>query len=271
MNLKQLLFLILFLSASINAQNTDDKEFDILNKSKQWQLEFKDSGTKNWQTKWFLDGLQANIKNTKAGMLFNAGSKARTDSDHAVLWTKKSFKGNLRMEFNFTRKDTETKWAIILYLQATGIGVTPYAEDISKWNHLREIPAMKTYFNHMKSLHISYASFENDNTDSKKDYIRVRQYPVAAGQNFNTTTEIPNAYFETALFKTDETYKITVIKTNTKLYFKVVGKNSSKLFSWNLKNYPELLEGRIGLRQMATRNALYKDISIYTMNSGQSY
>lgn len=262
MTLKQ--FVVLFFCISINAQNTETKEFDILNQSKQWQLQFKDSGTKDWQTKWFLDGLQANIKNTKAGMLFNAGTTAGTDADHAVLWTKDSFKGNLKMEFNFCRKDTETKWAIILYLQATGLGVAPYVEDISKWNNLREIPAMKTYFTNMKALHISFASFENDNNDPKKDYIRVRQYPVLPGQNFNTTTEIPNAYFETGLFKTDETYKITVIKTREKLYFKVVGKNSSKLFSWNLKNHPELLEGRIGLRQMATRNALYSDFSIYT-------
>ena len=264
MNIKPLLILTLFFSILINAQKTDDKEFDILNKSKQWQLQFKDSGTKDWQSKWFLDGLQANIKNTKAGMLFNTGTKPGDDAGHAVLWTKDSFKGNVKMEFNFSRKDSATKWAIILYLQATGTGIAPYVEDISKWNNLGEIPAMKTYFTNMKALHISYSSFENDNTDSKKDYVRVRQYPVLPGQNFNTTTEIPNAFFETGLFKTDETYKITVIKTNEKLYFKVAGKNSSKLFSWNLKNNPPLLEGRIGLRQMATRTALYKDISIYT-------
>lgn len=263
MNIKPLLILTLFFFISTNAQKTDNKEFDILNKSKQWKLQFQDNGTKDWQSKWFLDGLQANIKNTKAGMLFNTGTTAGADAGHAVLWTKESFKGNVKMEFNFTRKDSATKWAIILYLQATGTGVAPYVEDITKWNHLREIPAMKTYFTNMKALHISYASFENDNNDSKKDYVRVRQYPVAKGQNFNSTTEIPNPFFETGLFKTDENYTITVIKTNEKLYFKVAGKNSSKLFTWNLKNQPSLLEGRIGLRQMATRSAVYKDISIY--------
>ncbi|KDN54772.1 DUF1961 family protein [Flavobacterium seoulense] len=267
MNVKSFLFsLNLFLTVIVNAQNTDNREFEILNQSKHWQLQLKDKGTKDWQTKWFLDGLEANIKNTKAGMLFNAGTTAGTDTAHAVLWTKQSFKGNLKIEYNFTRKDTETKWAIILYLQATGIGNSPYVEDISKWNQLRTIPAMKTYFNNMKALHISYSSFENDNNDPEKDYIRVRQYPVIKGQNFNTTTEIPNAFFETELFKTDENYKITVIKTAEKLYFKVTGKDTSKLFSWNLQNDPELIEGRIGLRQMATRSALYKNISVYTMN-----
>jgi hypothetical protein len=265
MQLLQLFILSLFLSFSTNAQDSNNKEFEILNQSKRWQLQFKDKGTKDWQSKWFLDGLQASVKNTKAGMLFNAGAKAASDSDHAVLWTKESFKGNVKMEFKFTRKDSATKWAVILYLQATGTGIAPYEEDISKWNSLRTIPAMKTYFNNMKALHISYASFENDNTDTTKDYIRVRQYPVEKGQNFNTTTEIPNAYFETGLFKTDETYKITVIKTQTKLFFQVTGKHTSKLFSWNLSNRPELLEGRIGLRQMATRASIYKDFTIYTM------
>ncbi len=265
MYLKQLLILSLFLSISINSQNTDTAAFDKLNQSKQWKLDFQDSGTKDWQTKWFLDGLQANITNSKAGMLFNTGAAAGTDAAHAVLWTKNSFKGNLKIEYSFTRKDTATQWAIILYIQAMGTGIAPYVEDISKWNNLRTIPAMKTYFTNMKALHLSYASFENDNTDSKKDYIRLRQYPVRAGQNFNTTTEIPNASFETGLFQPEETYKITVIKTTEKLYFKVTGKNSSKLFSWDLKNYPPILEGRIGLRQMATRAALYKDFSVYTM------
>ncbi|MFA9194829.1 DUF1961 family protein [Flavobacterium sp. FBOR7N2.3] len=265
MNLKPFLILILLLSALLKAQEKNTKDFDNLNQSNKWQLQFQDSGTKNWQAKWFLDGLQANIKNTKAGMLFNAGAKAGTDTDHAVLWTKKSFKGNLKIEYNFCRKDSATKWATILYLQATGTGIAPYVKDISKWNHLREIPAMKTYFTNMKALHISYASFENNNIDKTKDYIRVRQYPVISGQNFNATTEIPNPFFETGLFKTDENYTITVIKTNEKLYFKVAGKNNSKLFTWSLKNQPSLLEGRIGLRQMASRSALYKDFSIYTM------
>lgn len=265
MNLKQLLILSLFFSIALRAQNPDSTAFDMLNQSKKWQLNFQDSGTKNWQAKWFLDGLQANITNSKAGMLFNAGAKAGKDTDHAVLWTKNSFKGNIKIEYNFTRKDSATQWAIILYIQATGTGIAPYVADISKWNNLRTIPAMKTYFNNMKAIHISYSSFENDNSDSQKDYIRVRQYPVLAGQNFNTTTEIPNASFETGLFKTNQTYKITIIKTAEKLYFKVTGKTKTKLFSWDLKDYPPILEGRIGLRQMATRNALYKDFRVYTI------
>ncbi|MGQ7947429.1 DUF1961 family protein [Flavobacterium sp. WC2509] len=264
MNTNKLLLLILFFSTLMRGQNTDSADFENLNRSKQWQLQFNDSFTKDWQSKWFLDGLHADIKNTKEGMLFSGGNVENDDAYNAVLWTKESFKGDVKIQYNYTKTDNKTIWATILYLQATGIGIAPYVEDISQWNNLREIPAMKTYYNNMKALHISYASYDNKNTDIKNDYIRVRKYPVIAGQNFNTTTEIPNASFETGLFNPNETYKITIIKTNQKLYFKVVGKNISKLFSWDLTNSPGIVEGRIGLRHMHTRSALYKDFSVFT-------
>lgn len=264
MNKRILLILILFFSTLMRSQNTDDIAFETLNRSKQWQLKFDDSGSKNWQSKWFLDGLHAEIKNSKDGMSFSGGNVEADDAYNAVLWTKDSFKGDVKIEYNYTKTDTKTAWATILYIQATGIGVAPYSEDITQWNNLREIPAMKTYYNYMKTLHISYASYDNKNTDIKKDYIRVRKYPVVAGQNFNTTTEIPNPSFETGLFNPNETYKITIIKTNQKLYFKVVGKDVSKLFTWDLSNMPVIVEGRIGLRHMHTRSAVYKDFSVFT-------
>ncbi len=256
--------IVFFFSISIFAQTTDEKTFEKLNNSKIWQLRMKDRGTKNWQSNWFLDGLHAEVKNSTKGMSFSTGTVERDDAYHAVLWTKGSFKGDLKIEYNFTRTDEKTIWAIILYLQATGIGIPPYDSDISKWNQLRETPAMKTYFNYMKAFHLSYASFENTNTDQNKDYVRLRQYPVKPGENFNTSTEIPNAFFETGLFKTGKTYKITIIKTAKTIYFKVTGKNISKLFSWDISQQPELDEGRIGLRHMFSRSAIYKDFSIYT-------
>ncbi|MEL1241278.1 DUF1961 family protein [Flavobacterium flavipallidum] len=262
MNYKTWLFFLF--SISIFAQKTDNEAFNKLNQSAIWQLELKDKGTKNWESNWFLDGHFAEIKNTPKGMFFNAGPEERNDAHHAVLWTKKSFSGDLKIEYHFTRTDTKTQWATILYLQATGTGVAPYVEDISKWNELRKTPVMKTYFNNMKAFHISYASFENDNTDSNKDYIRLRQYPVKPGENFSTTTEIPNPYLETGLFKTGEIYKITIIKTAEKLYFNVSGKEISKLFTWDISHNPQLNEGRIGLRHMFSRSAIYKNFSVYT-------
>ncbi|MDO3695447.1 DUF1961 family protein [Wenyingzhuangia sp. chi5] len=261
--IKQYFLLISFLLITQFCYSQNNEQFHQLNNSKNWSLKFKDDGTENWKTKWFLDGLRAQVKNTKEGMVFSAGKIERNDSCHAVLWTKKSFKGTIKIEYNYTRKDSTTKWVNILYIQATGIGKTPYTTNISKWNDLRKVPAMSTYYKNMKTLHISYAAYGSKNTDAKNDYIRVRQYPVLEGQNFNTSTEINPAYFNTDLFIPNETYKITVIKTNTHLYFNVAGKNNSKLFTWKLpKNKVE--EGRIGLRHMFTRSAQYYNFKVYT-------
>lgn len=258
----RLLLLLFFLTASLQGQNTDQKDFDSLNVALDWQVQFEDDCTRDWQSKWFLDGLRAKVENTPEGMNFSAGPEVGNDASHTVLWTKESFEGDIKIEYQYTRTDAGTEWVTILYIQATGIA--PYSQDISTWNNLRTIPAMRTYFMNMKALHISYAAYDKDNADINNDYVRVRQYPVLPGQNFATSAEIPDASFKTGLFHPGETYKITVIKTAEKLFFKVDGKKDSKLFSWNLSDLPPILEGRIGLRHMFTRSARYKDFKVYT-------
>lgn len=256
------LIITLLCSTLLNGQDMVDRDFEILNKSVEWQLEFYDPCAGDWHSKWFLDGLRAKIENTSEGMIFSAGPVEGDHACHAVLWTKDSFKGDVKIEYDYTRTDTRTSWVNILYIQATG--AYPYTSDISQWNHLRIIPYMSTYFENMNTLHISYAAFNRDNPDGKNDYIRARRYPLTPGQNFSTTTEIPPTYFRTGLFIPGETYKITVIKATDKLYFKVEGKNDSVLFSWSLTDNQTVSEGRIGLRHMFTRSARYKDFKIYT-------
>ena len=247
------------ISVKLIGQNSND--FEVLNKSGKWHIKFKDDCTENWQNYWFLDGLKAIVKNSNEGMCFSAGTEEGNDAHHAVLWTKQSFKGNVKIEYFYTRTDSTTSWVNILYIQATGI--KPFASNIYKWKDERTIPAMKTYFNHMKALHISYAAFGPNNLDANNDYVRARSYPVIEGENFNKTTEIPPASFNTGLFKTGETYRITVIKTLDKLYFNVEGKTIAKLFSWGLTKNQQVFEGRIGLRHMYTRAARYKDFKVF--------
>lgn len=258
----RLLILMMLCSTLLQGQDIHNNDFEILNQSTDWQLEFNDHCSGDWHSNWFLDGLRAEIENTKDGMVFSAGPVEGDHACHAVLWTKDSFEGDVKIEYNYTRTDTRTIWVNILYIQATGVDPNP--SDISEWNDLRIIPFMSTYFMNMKTLHISYAAFNRDNPDGKNDYIRARRYPLTPGENFGTTTEIPPSSFRTGLFIPGETYKITVIKTNDKLYFKVEGQNDSKLFSWDLKDSPPVTEGRIGLRHMFTRSARYKDFKIYT-------
>jgi hypothetical protein len=256
-----LLFVLLIIPLLIYSQEDNNAEFELLNNSDKWVLEFSDSGTENWKSNWHLDGLIAKVENTPDGMHVQAGPEFGNDIHHMVLWTKESFKGDVKIEFDYTRTDNQTLAVNILYIQATGKGEGEYVEDIFEWNELRKIPSMRTYYNNMKTLHISFAAFPNN--DDVQDYIRVRRYPVTPEKGFRKL-EVEPTFFETGLFKTGETYHITAVKTNERLFFKVDVKNASKIYSWDISHLPPLKKGRVGLRHMYTRSAIYKDFRIYT-------
>jgi hypothetical protein len=263
--MKRVLFfgvLIVLISGVLNGQNNVGEDlFESASRSADWRLAFQDTGTKSWHKKWFLDGLRADIENTKEGMIFSAGPVEGDDACHAVLWTKKSFKGDVKIEYEYTRTDTRKSQVNILYIQATG--VAPFNRDIFRWNNDRIIPAMRTYFNNMQCLHISYAAFDKNG----KSYIRARKYPLLPGRDFNTSTEISPAYFNTDMFMPGESYKITVIKRDGKLFFYVNGQKRSRLCVWDITDANDVLEGRIGFRHMYTRSARYRNIRIYELNS----
>jgi len=240
----------------------DSKEYSTLNKEENWTLTFKDKCTTDWQQNWTLDGLIATVENSKKGMHLSAGPENKNDAHHTVLWTKQSFKGDVKIEYDYTRTDVENRLVNILYVQATGVGEAPYVKDISKWKELREVPTMRKYFDNMNTLHISYAAFIKGSDSS--GYVRARRYP-AAPNNFRDSTKISPSYeYERqTYFKTGETYHITVIKTNQHFFFQLEGREGKKLFAWDLSNIKPVTEGRIGLRHMYTRSAIYKNFKIY--------
>ena len=124
-----------------------------------WKVAFDDPGTGDWHDGWFLDGEVGTVANDARGMTLTAGPTPNSDADHIVLWTKQSFEGDVKVEFTWTRTDHSEKAAVnILYIQATGSGEGPYAEDLTEWNELRRVPAMKTYFNHVNTYHVSYSA-----------------------------------------------------------------------------------------------------------------
>jgi hypothetical protein len=252
--------LLFFISGVVFGQESDNSAFERLEKDSKWELKLEDQGTRNWQTNWFLDGQVARVENTEKGMLLIAGPEFGNDAHHMVLWTKQSFQGDVKIEFDYTRTDHETRAVNILYIQATGKGEGDYVKDISEWKELRKIPSMRTYFNNMITLHISFAAFPNN--EVSQDYVRVRRYPVMPDKNFREL-EVEPTYFDTGFFNTGETYQITVIKTDGRLYFNVIGNEDSKLYSWDTSHIPPLKEGRIGLRHMYTRSAIYSNVKIY--------
>jgi hypothetical protein len=235
--------------------------FDELNKNNQWNLVFKDNCKNDWTKNWFLDGLKATVENTKKGMRFSAGPEVLNDAHHAVLWTKASFTGDIKIEYDYTRTDTENRWVNILYIQATGNGEAEYVSDISKWNKLREIPAMKTYFENMNALHISYAAFGNEGDGTY--YVRARRYPKPNNKSFDVTKIAPS-YNQQGYFKTGQTYHITVIKSGHQLFFKKDSVDGVELFLWDISNIKPINGGRIGLRQMYSRSSIYHNFKIYS-------
>lgn len=226
-----------------------------------WQEVFYDSFHKDWKEKWTLDGMKATIRNTEKGMDFCAGPTAWDDSCHAVLWTKESFQGDIKVDYEYTRLDNEIKFVTILYLQATGSGEGPYTKDISKWANLRTIPAMRIYYDNMNTYHISYAAFDVDNEDPHKDYIRARRYLPETKSELDGTDLSPD-YFETGLFKTGVPHKITIIKKGNDLYMRIENNEKQMLCHWRNRSLRPIHEGRIGLRHMYTRGARYRDFRV---------
>ena len=150
----------------------DKDAFEKAAASAAWEEVFSDSCTAGWKEKWFLDGEVGTVTNSPEGMTLTAGPEFKNDAHHMVLWTKDSFEGDLKIEYEYTRLDKTPNCVTILYIQATGSGKDPYAKDITEWSGLRKTPAMKMYYDHMDSYHISYAA----NPGTKKAYIRGRRY-----------------------------------------------------------------------------------------------
>lgn len=256
-----------FLLLSQLANAKQDKEDFTKQLQQQWQQVFYDSGSNNWQQQWFADGEQNTLKNSDAGLTFSSGDKEWDAAHHGVLWTKQSFSGDIKVTYQYTRHDTEHKWVNIIYLLATGTGEGEFDHDIYNWRHLRKVPAMKTYFNNMNLLHISYAAYGREDKGVGEDYVRARRYPLKPGQVFRTDTAFSGDYSNTGLFIPGVTYDITIIKNSDSLYMEVKGGGIEKLFNWDLSEFPKVTEGRIGLRHMWRKSVTYKHFSVYQKKS----
>ena len=245
-------------------QQESIKRFQELS-SAEWKELFHDLGTRDWKENWTLDGLKAKVENSGEGMDFTAGSSFGNDSSHAVMWTKQSFSGAIKIDYEYTKLDETTRAVTILYILATGSGIDPYKKDIAEWSDLREVPSMRTYFNNMNTYHISYAAYGLKNTDPAKDYIRARRYMPKAKKGLKGTELRPD-YFETGLFKTGVPHRITVIKKGNDLFMSIRTRRKTMLCHWRTDSLPPIAEGRIGLRHMYTRSARYRNFQVSVLN-----
>jgi hypothetical protein len=254
---------LLMLTAVGESDRTAAMGFQRLNESSHWNLVWADDGRGDWRTHWLLDGELAQVENSPEGMRFSAGPVKGDDANHAVLWTRESFAGDLKVVCTSTRTDTAQRNVNILYLQATGGVPEPFVEDIESWGDLRRVPLMRRYFNHMDALHISFAAFNNSGPISDSDYVRARRYPVSSEVSWNQTV-VPPSFEDTGLFGTGKNYRITAIKTDANLYFQGEGEGLKRLFWWDLSERSPLAFDRVGLRHLFTRSAIYRDVQIFS-------
>jgi len=225
-----------------------------------WKLALADPGTSAWETRWFLDGDLAGVKNTPEGIVLTSGPVEAKDAGHAVLWTKASFKGDLKIEYDFTRLDNNRDHTsvCILYFQATGVGTPKYPVDIFSWRDLRKVPTMSLYFTHMNAYHISYACTGGPDND----YVRARRYPTKG--HFQKDTLIEPSYERVNLFATGETWHIAVECIGRSLKMSASSGSQVHTWTWDASTYPPLTEGRIGLRQMRGRESRYANLRVFT-------
>jgi hypothetical protein len=192
-------------------------------------------------------------------MEFFAGPTFGKDADHAVLWTRQSFSGDVRIDYDFTRLDNEDRCVNILYIEATGSGEGPYAKDIAEWAHLRQVPAMREYFGHMFTYHVSYAAFGNTD-EVTPGYIRARRYMAGDLDG----TELEPDYDPAGFFAQGVPHRMTAIKSGDHIYLRITNDDRDLICHWHNTRIPPITEGRVGLRHMFTRAARYRDIRIST-------
>lgn len=218
-----------------------------------WRTVFSDDGLGDWTARWFLDGEVGTVTNTPLGMELRSGPEYKNPAHHLVLWTKDSFAGDLKIEYEFTRLDEQGQGVCIIYIQATGSGAEGFAEDITEWNDFRRIPDMGKYFRGMNTYHISYAC----------GYVRGRRYMPLGGKMNGHTELVPDYDIDaTELFEVGKPYRVTIIKQERTLSMRVASDDKVRHFHMTNEKYPVITHGRIGLRQMYTRWSRYRDLRI---------
>ena len=247
--LKLILFCLLIVIHPANAEQKNNSQFQRIQKQARKSV-FTDECVGDWKKLWFLDGVKAKVSNSDEAMTID------TTNGYAVLWTKQSFEGDLRIEYDFRRVDQYNKGVNIIYIQATGDEQNGCDEDISKWSKKRNLAAMSDYFMNMHTYHISYAAYP-------KDYIRGRRYLPIENKRLKGT-ELTGSFFNTGFFGDQQWMHITIIKQAKHLWMEIRHPKKTQLFHLKNEDKPPIQKGRVGLRLMPGRLSQFKNFKVST-------
>jgi hypothetical protein len=232
-------------------KSTEQAAFEKANQ-RQWKATFEDTCRDDWTKQWFLDGEVGTVTNDANGMELKSGPEYKNQAHHMVLWTQDTFEGDLKIEYEFTRLDTDGIGVFILYMQATGCGDEGFDEDITKWNEYRAVPKMSKYFKNMDTYHVSYAC----------GYIRGRRYNTKVKRMNGHSELVPDYENIDDLFKPGVPHRLTFIKTDREIFLKVSNDEKTRYFHMTNEEWPIITHGRIGLRQMYTKWGRYADFKV---------
>jgi len=229
---------------------------------------FEDPMTANWQEHWFLDGRNATLEHRDGGLAFLTTAsevhknvdRAAFDAQHAVLWTRQEFAGDIRISYTYSRLPG-CSWQKLIYVQARGIGEGPYEEDIYAWRDRREISVMSEYFNHMDLIALSL-----------RDEVRCRRYPTHDLEGHALENEfLPRA--ECGSMVEGRDYHCLVDKRRDSIRLRITDVQSGERLAdhaWDLTDETILKDrdprsvdqGRIGIRLMGGHRILMRDFRV---------
>ena len=230
---------------------------------------FEDRMAEDWQDNWFLDGQNAVVEHRDGGLAFVTEAsgvdkrvdRAAFDAQHAVLWTRQEFEGDIRISYTYT-KLPGCSWQKLIYVQARGIGEAPYVEDIYAWRGLREVASMSKYFTYMDLIALSL-----------RDEIRCKRYPWSdVKRNVELESEfLPRA--DKKGMEIGQELHVVVEKRKDSITLRITDVPTGEVavdHAWDLTDErvladrePRFVEkGRIGIRQMGGHKILMRDFKV---------
>jgi hypothetical protein len=230
---------------------------------------FEDTMTREWEQNWFLDGKRATLEHREGGLAFLTTAsqvdknvdRAAFDAQHAVLWTRQEFEGDVRITYTYTPLPGCT-WQKLIYVQAQGIGEEPYVRDIHAWRDLRQVASMDKYFTYMDLIALSV-----------RDEIRCRRYPWSdVTRKLQLESEfLPRG--ESKGMEIGQELHVSVEKRMHSIKLRVVEMKTGEVavdHAWDLtdekvlrnRTVKVISKGRIGIRLMGGHKILMRDFKV---------